>query len=82
MIETSSMFEALREVLVGKLKIPADVVTPEATVESIDLDSLAAVELAMMLDKEFSLAITEDELLSAETVGDIVRLMDERNSAA
>lgn len=74
------MFEQLKEILAGKLLVPADLITMEATPEAIELDSLAVVELSLVLDKELGLKISDDALAEAETVGDIVRLMEERGA--
>ncbi|WP_320783248.1 acyl carrier protein [Streptomyces sp. CRN 30] len=74
------MFEQLKSILVDKLKVSPEVVTPEATREEIELDSLAVVELSLMLDSELNLTISDDELLEAATVGDMVALMEQRGA--
>ncbi|KOV78597.1 acyl carrier protein [Streptomyces sp. NRRL WC-3618] len=76
------MFDTLKEMLVSKLKVTPETVTPDATREDIELDSLAVVELSLVLEKELGLTISDDELLEAATVGDMVRLMEERSAAA
>ncbi|MFF9145948.1 acyl carrier protein [Streptomyces sp. NPDC055051] len=74
------MFEQLKAILVDKLKVSPEAVTPEATREEIELDSLAVVELSLMLESELGLKISDDELVEAPTVGDIVALMEERGA--
>ncbi|UMP06848.1 acyl carrier protein [Amycolatopsis sp. EV170708-02-1] len=74
------MFEVLQEILVDKLKIPAAEVRAEVTPEDADLDSLTIVELSMVLEKEFGIEISEDEIKSAATLGDIARLMEQRST--
>ena len=76
------MFEKLKEILVDKLKVSPINITPDATKDDLDLDSLAVVELAIVLDKECGLKISDDELFETRTVGDIVRLMEERSATA
>lgn len=78
--EENIVFDTLKDILVNKLKVAPDQVTEEATPEDIDLDSLAVVELSLVLQKELDIDISDDELIEAETVGDIVRLMDERSA--
>ncbi|MET8129520.1 acyl carrier protein [Streptomyces sp. NPDC005065] len=73
------MFDTLKDILVSKLKVPHEQVTPESTAEEAELDSLAIVELSMILEKELNVHITEDELSEAETIGEIARLMEERS---
>lgn len=74
------MLEQLKEILSNKLKVSPGSITPEATREDIELDSLAVVELSLLLKSELDLDISDDDLLEAETVGDMVRLMEERSA--
>ncbi|MFE4538989.1 acyl carrier protein [Streptomyces scopuliridis] len=74
------MFEQFKSLLVDKLKVSPELITPEATREDIELDSLDVVELSLMLQSELGLTISDDELLEAATVGDMVALMEERGA--
>lgn len=76
---TQTRLSALQDILVGTLKVPREQITLEATTEEIELDSLAMVELSMILEQELGIAVSDDELAAAKTVGDIVRLMEERS---
>ncbi|MFJ9058741.1 MULTISPECIES: acyl carrier protein [unclassified Streptomyces] len=72
------MFEKLKEILVNKLKVTPEQITLEATREDIELDSLAIVELSLVLENELGVSVSDDELLEAETVGDMVALIEQR----
>jgi acyl carrier protein len=72
------VFETLKNILVDKLKISGDQIVAEATKEDIELDSLAVVELSLVLEKELGLKISDDELMELDTVGEIVALMEAR----
>ena len=74
------MLEQLKEILSNKLKVSSEIIVPEATREDIELDSLAVVELSVLLKSELNLDISDDDLLEAETVADMVRLMEERSA--
>jgi acyl carrier protein len=74
------MLEQLKEILSNKLKVSSEIIVPEATREDIELDSLAVVELSLLLKSELNLDISDDDLLEAETVADMVRLMEERSA--
>lgn len=76
------MFETLKEILSSKLEVAPEKITPEATVEDAEMDSLSVVELSIILEKDLAIAISDDELLAAPTIGDIATLMKERNSTA
>ncbi|MCH0540960.1 acyl carrier protein [Streptomyces sp. MUM 203J] len=74
------MLEQLRDILSNKLKVSSEAIVPTATREDIELDSLAVVELSLLLKSELDLDISDDDLLEAETVADMVRLMEERSA--
>jgi acyl carrier protein len=74
------MFESVKEILVNKLKVNPEQITPEATREDIELDSLAVVELSLVLETELGVSVSDDELLEAETVGDMVALIEQRSA--
>lgn len=74
------MFEILKEILVDKLKVDPSRITPQATREEAELDSLAVVELSMLLDKEYGVVISDDELMEADTIGEMARMMNERRA--
>ncbi|KUF19111.1 MULTISPECIES: acyl carrier protein [Streptomyces] len=74
------MFETLKEILVDKLKVDPSRITPDATREEAELDSLAVVELSMLLDKEYGVVISDDELMEAENIGEMARMMTERRA--
>ncbi|WP_308013361.1 acyl carrier protein [Streptomyces beigongshangae] len=77
----SAMFDQLKEILVSKLKVDPEQIMPDATREDIELDSLAVVELSLVLENELDLRISDDELMEAPTVDALVRLLEERSAA-
>ncbi|MCK9878552.1 acyl carrier protein [Frankia sp. Ag45/Mut15] len=74
------MFETLKEILVSKLKVAPEQIVPQATREDAELDSLAIVELALLLNTELGLPISDDDLLETVTIGDIAELMEQRSA--
>ncbi|AJP00309.1 acyl carrier protein [Streptomyces cyaneogriseus subsp. noncyanogenus] len=75
------MFDTLKEILVAMLKVSPDLITEEATREEAELDSLAVVELSMLLEKDYGIKISDDELMEAENIGEMARMMTERRAA-
>ncbi|GAB2610930.1 hypothetical protein GCM10027168_49780 [Streptomyces capparidis] len=75
-------FDELKDILVQDMKVTPDLVTPDATWEDMELDSLAMVELSLMLEQRFGLAVSDDQLLEAATIGDMVELLAQRSGAA
>jgi acyl carrier protein len=72
------MYEVLRGILIDDLHLSASDLQPNASCEDAGLDSLALVELSMILNKQLKVDINDDELLAATGVADIVRMLEER----
>jgi acyl carrier protein len=72
------MYEILKEILVTDLRLVDTDIAPDASIEEVGLDSLALVELAMVVSNRFSIEIADYELMDIKTIGQIVSLMEER----
>ncbi|MYR44439.1 acyl carrier protein [Streptomyces sp. SID5910] len=58
-------------VLTGQFKVPAESVQPHTTLREMKFDSLVLIELGLVLDKEFSVAIDDGELSDAFTLEEL-----------
>lgn len=76
------MYELLKSVMIEVLLLDADGVRPDATCVDAGLDSLAVVELSMVLGERHGIDISDDELLELETVAEVVALMEQRKRSA
>lgn len=74
------MYDILRDILVESLQVRAEDVQPTATREEIGLDSLAVLELAILLTERLGVQVHDYELLDAVTVNDVAHLVAERRS--
>ena len=71
-------FEKVRDIIVETLSCDADKVTLEARLaDDLEADSLDAGELNLALNDVLGFSLTDEELKSIVTVGDIVRLLEE-----
>ena len=62
-------FDEVKEVIVDKLGVDADKVTPEARfVEDLGADSLETVELIMGLEDQFGISISDEDAEKIRTV--------------
>ncbi|GAA5511373.1 acyl carrier protein [Deinococcus carri] len=62
-------FEDVKDVIVDKLGVDADKVTPEARfVEDLGADSLETVELIMGLEDRFGITISDEDAEKIRTV--------------
>ncbi|GCE00800.1 acyl carrier protein [Embleya hyalina] len=69
------MYEALKDVLVGDLHVTDTTLRPETTLDDAGLDSLALVELSMVLRQKLGIDISDDELANVGTIEEIADLM-------
>lgn len=76
------MFATLQRILHEKLRMPTDAITLESTLEEADLDSLALVELSLVLEKELGIKVSDDDISHVTTIGDIVALMEAAGTRA
>lgn len=75
------LYATVERILVDTFGVPADDVTPDATIESLELDSLDLVELTLLIEEETGVVIEDEEVEDITTVRDAVDLVA-ANSAA
>jgi acyl carrier protein len=73
----------VKQILTNRLGIPAEEITSDAKlVDDLGMDSLDAVELAIATERQFDVAVSDEELAKLATVADIMilvqRLADEQ----
>ena len=75
MADTSSRVKAI---IVDKLGVEESEVTPEASfTNDLGADSLDTVELIMEFEKEFNIAIPDDQAEKIASVGDAISYIEE-----
>ena len=68
----------VKKVIINRLGVEESVITPEASFRhELCADSLETLELLMEFDKEFNVAINEDEAKKMVNVGDAIRYFEE-----
>ncbi len=70
-------FDELKDIMISMGISEADI-RPDASREDVGLDSVAVVELALLLRSERGLRVTEEELTAAGTIGDVAALVAAR----
>src|SRR5271167_171060 len=53
-------------------------ITPEATLEALDIDSLDLAELSQIVQERFDVELKSADVADVKTVGDAIRLIAER----
>lgn len=56
----------------------AEAIGPDVTFERIDVDSLDLAELAQIVEEEFGVVLTGNDVKDVKTVGDLVALIVSR----
>jgi acyl carrier protein len=66
----------LEQILVRDYGVAAGHIRPDATLESLGLDSLSMLELMFKIEDRYGLKITEDVPTDMQTIGDVVAFVD------
>ena len=75
----SDMEPQVRKIVSIHLDVDPNRLKPEARLgEDLCVDSLAAIELAMVLEDEFDIALPEEVVSCVRTYGDVVNLVDQK----
>ena len=74
-----AVFEKVKEVLVENLSLNEEDITQEAhIIDDLGADSLDIMETIMALEEEFDVKFPEAEIKEIQTVGDLVRYIEEK----
>jgi acyl carrier protein len=68
--------QKLKDILVSEYRVAPDLVTPEATLVTLGLDSLSVIELMFKIEDAFGLIITQDTPTNLVSVADVVAYID------
>jgi len=69
------MFERVSGVLTIICGVPADRIRPDVALPDLNLDSLALIEVALGLQKEFEVEVDEDRVAGASSVAELVTIV-------
>ena len=73
----SDIAEKVKKIIVDKLGVEDDEVTPEASfTNDLGADSLDTVELIMEFEKEFDISIPDEDAEKIQTVGDAMNYLE------
>ena len=70
-----STFERIRKLFLENYDFPAERLHPEATIESIGLDSLDKIEFLFALEKEFDIKIPDREV-TLTSLQDVIHVVE------
>ena len=77
--QNTSIEQRVKKIIVEQLGVKEDQVTPEAKfIEDLGADSLDTVELVMALEEEFGQEIPDEEAEKLQSVGDVIKFVEDR----
>jgi acyl carrier protein len=71
----STTFDTLKQIVIDKFDIEAAKVLPEATLESLGLDSLDTFDMIFSAEETFNIKVPNSEV-DIKTVEDVVNLIE------
>jgi acyl carrier protein len=72
------MFERIRDLVAEKVGIEPEGISLETSfADDLDADSITLFELVMAIEDEFDIEVDDESIEKIETVGDIVRYLQE-----
>jgi acyl carrier protein len=75
--------EKVKDIIVEQLGVNPEQVTEKASfIEDLGADSLDIVELVMAFEEEFSVEVPDEDAEKLQTVGDVIKYIDERAKQA
>ncbi len=78
---SQDIFERVRKIVAEQLGIDESEITPESHfIDDLGADSLDTVELVMALEEEFGLEVPDEDAEKIQTVGDVVKYIEEHTS--
>ena len=70
-----STFDTIREMIIDQFHLESAQITPEATLESLKIDSLSAVDFMFLLEEKYKVEAPMDHI-ELRTVQDVVNEID------
>ncbi|MBQ6264518.1 MAG: acyl carrier protein [Clostridia bacterium] len=73
------VFDKVKKIFSEQLEVDESIITPEASITSdLGADSLDLIDLAMSIEDEFEIELSDDAIEHIKTVGDMVNYIEER----
>jgi len=72
------VFERIRELVAEKVGVePEDISMETSFTDDLEADSITLFELVMAIEDEFDIEVDDESIEKIETVGDIVRYLED-----
>lgn len=71
-LTSETVFDLVRRIISSNFRIQEEEITPSASLEALDLDSIDAVDLAVCIEEEIGFHFQPDHLETIRTLQDVV----------
>ncbi len=72
------IFDKIKDIIIDQLQVEESDVEPETNLmKDLSADSLDAVEIIMAIEEEFGIEIPDEDAENIQTVGDLVKYVEE-----
>ncbi|WP_158852495.1 acyl carrier protein [Saccharothrix deserti] len=71
-------FHRLADMVSRVAEVPLDSITPTSSLDELEVDSLALVELILRVEKTFGISVRDGDVQSNDTIDGIARYIEER----
>jgi len=78
MTASAITFDVIADYVAEVLQIPRERLTPDDLIGDLTADSLSLVELAIEIQEDLDVVITQEEFAQLKTLGDLESLLRER----
>lgn len=72
--------ETLKKIIAEEMDVEVEITADTKLRDDLEADSLALMEMVMAVEEEFEVKIEEEQLGNLETVGDLVKLIEEQQA--
>jgi acyl carrier protein len=74
-VNRDQVMELVTRVLVDEIGVDPDLISPDATLELLDVDSLDLVEVAQVVEEQWGFRIRAENAKGVETLGDAIDMI-------
>jgi acyl carrier protein len=78
----NAMFDAVVNIVATRFNIDPSMITPGATFDDLELDSLSQLELVTTLEERLGIEITDDELAGMSGLAEIITALEGKGAPA
>jgi len=77
--ETEMVFEKVKKIISEQLEVDQSIISESSTISGdLNADSLDLVDLAMSIEDEFDIELSDEALEKIKTVGDLATYIEDR----